>query len=61
MCYGVDLMKVGDVEARSWKSRCRMRMSVAPLSDVNVTVGEKMEKTLCSGTGDCVAKVLDTL
>jgi hypothetical protein len=32
-----------------WESHCRIRTSMGPLSDVNVTVGEYSERTLYSG------------
>jgi hypothetical protein len=44
-----------------WESLCRIRTSVAPLLDVNTTVGEYREKTLCSGARECVGIFVDTL
>ena len=43
------------------ESHCLMRMSVAPLSDVNVTVGEYTEKTRCSEVWCCAIVVGCTL
>jgi hypothetical protein len=44
-----------------WESHCRIRTSVTPLSDVNMTVGEYREKTLCSRAQECVSIFVDTL